>query len=227
MAISAFRVRVDGKLVEAATSELQTALAAQNFAYAQRFEQRWLPPEGQRLARTAALVLCALGAGLSAFLVAAVPAGCSTAALGRIFFASFGILALAFYRIFDAQAWIRRHARRWTGRRLKSHATKNFAPMRDAVPLEIEYAIDGNEISARWIRAGRPDKSWRRTLGGYAYVGTCVCAIFRKRRSFYPSILVLHTDRSALVRTLEAHGVEVGDDPGEIPCEYGLVPLHG
>lgn len=98
MATATLRVRVDVDLVERATAELRTALAAQNMAFAQRLEMRWFPPEKQRIARRAALALCALGAGPLAFLIATVPSRCAAAALGWVFVASFGILAIAFHR---------------------------------------------------------------------------------------------------------------------------------
>jgi hypothetical protein len=224
MAASTLRVRVDRARVERATAELETALAAQNVAFAERFEHRWFPPDKQRVARAVALVVCALGVGLSLFLIVASPPGCSSAAFGKIFFGCFGILALAFFRIFDIQASLQSHSRRWTGGRLRKHASKNLAAMLEAAPLEIEYTLDDGKIAARWIQEGKPEKSWQRDLGKFAYVGDCLCAIFPKRRSFYPTVLVLHSDSAALARALEAQGVEVGDLPEEIPHDYGLVP---
>lgn len=149
-------------MVERATGELETALAAQNCAFAERFEQRWFPPGAQRVARMAASVVCALVAAPSIFLVVSTPSRCSSSAYDK--------------------------------------------------------------ISARWMRDGEPDKSWQRDLGAFAYVGADLCAISPKPRSFYPTVLVLLSDRAALGPELEAHGVEIGDLPEEVPLDYGLAP---
>jgi len=222
MADSVLRVNVDSALVERATAEVETALAAQNVAYAERFERRWLSRSKQRVLRSLALVLCALGAGLSVFLIASAPAGCSAAALGKIFFAAFGIVALAFYRIVDIQAWLLAHTRRFAGGRLRAYAARNLAAMRSAVPLVIEYTLADASISGRWIRDDYTDTSWQRELGSFAYVGAHVGAIFRDRRATYPTVLLLHTDSASVVRALEAHGVETAALPREIPTDYGL-----
>lgn len=216
-----FRVEVDESRVNRAIGELWTALAGQNVVYSRRFERGMFSPVSQRRLRALALTVCAIGAALSCYILATVPVGCGSFTFGLLCLTAFGSFGLVFFQMFELQATMQKRARRWTGKILRKRAGRTLAPMRDASPVQIEYTLADDEVRAQWLRDGRPQRNWKRKLDTFAYVGDAVCALFAKKTSHHPRVVIVHTDRESVAAMLAARGVEVADIPQNLPEEYG------
>jgi len=218
-----YRVQVDESRVDRAIAELWSALAGQNVAYSRRFERGIFSPLSQQRLRALALALCAIGLALSCYILASVPVGCGSFTFGLLCFAAFGLLGFSFYHMTDIQQSLRVRSRRWVGKVLRRRADKTLGPMRSALPVEIEYTFADDQVRGQWLRDGQPERNWKRKLDRFAYVGEAVCAIFAKKSSHHPRVVILHTDRERIAAMLEARGVEIAELPREIPEEYGPV----
>ncbi len=206
-------VRVDLDRLGLIERDLTRALILQNSRFVQRFDlvSSWRTRAIESRLRRVALVLAAIGAGLSLLLVWQVwQRTGQIPALPVTLLVSMLVLFGVFLGIQQLRDW-------GVGRldtMLEKRASGLLAAARGACPTRLRYTISGDELRCHAVDGEGLKERYSRSLSGirYALVSEfCVC-MFATAKTLNPGVVLFgeaSPERAGLLSALENRGVEV------------------
>lgn len=202
------RFTVDTALCERAAADLYSILRHQEFAFIERWYSGWLATTGVKALRIIGGLLSLFGLALCLLFAFAEPLLLREPHTLFAIAAFIGFVALFFY-IDRFHPTMKAWSLALADKRSRRHAEKLVSIARKLAPFEANFDLHGDLLIYSRGKNDEWREAWNRRLSkfrrrGLAIHAANVTAVFRRRGSLFPSIVILRDGSDWLSRALHA-----------------------